>query len=155
MAEVWRVSVRFVSERVRRGDVVSGAEMVMISGFEGFGVMVMGRVVAALSSKVGCIRQYLSLASSQRSILASRSWARLTASACRETDSLRESLWDTATVEDWSRAMRPANLGKIEVMRGEVDVGFERLELLIWMVGFWLVGCVRETAMASLEADRV
>lgn len=92
--------------------------MVMVSGVAGVGEMAMGRVVAVESRRVGCMRQYLLLSLSQRSRLASRSWAWAMASVWRREEALRVSLWDTATVEDWSSAIRPASFGKMEVTRG-------------------------------------
>ncbi len=34
-------------------------------------------------------------------------------------------------LEDWSRAIRPANFGKMQVTRGSIEVGVERTELLV------------------------
>ena len=71
MAGRWTVSVRDWRERVRRGVLVSGAEIVIFCGLEGLHMISMGSVVAAESSKVGCMRQYLLLSLSQSSMLAS------------------------------------------------------------------------------------
>lgn len=71
MVDVLSVSVKVCRESSRSGVLVSGAYIVMRLGLEGVGKMEMGRVVAAESSRVGCMRQYLLEASSQRSILAS------------------------------------------------------------------------------------
>lgn len=76
IVDVWRVSVRVCRESSRRGVLVSGAYIVILLGFEGVGKMEMERVVAAESRSVGCMRQYLLLESSQRSMLASCSCAR-------------------------------------------------------------------------------
>ena len=86
-------------------------------------MIVMGRVVAAESRSVGCMRQYLLLESSQRSMLASCACARWMASFLSSTLAERSSLWATATLEDWSRAMRPASLGKTQVTTGSTAVG--------------------------------
>ena len=115
----------------------------------------MGNVVAAESSKVGCMRQYLLLSLSHRSMLASCSCALLMASACRSALALRSSLWATATLEEWSRAIRPASLGKVQVTRGSVDVGFSRVEVVIRMVGLRFPGWMRETVILEWEASRV
>ena len=56
---------------MRRGVLVSGAKMVILCGFEGFGIISTGSVVATESSKVGCIRQYLLLSVSHNSMLVS------------------------------------------------------------------------------------
>lgn len=45
--------------------------MVTLVGFDGVGIISMAMVVAVWSSSVGCMRQYLLLASSQSNILAS------------------------------------------------------------------------------------
>ena len=100
MARVWIVRVKLCRERVRTGVSVSGAKMVILLGFEGVGTISMGSVVAVESSNVGCMRQYLLLESSQRSMLASFSWARATASVCKSALALRSSLWATATLDD-------------------------------------------------------
>ena len=71
MAFAWMLRVSVWIERSRSGSLVSGAKTVIFCGFEEFGIMVIGRVVAALSRRVGCMRQYLLLESSQRSMLAS------------------------------------------------------------------------------------
>ena len=71
MAWVWRVKDRFCRVSERTGVWVSGAKMVILLGFEGVGIISMGSVVALESSSVGCMRQYLLLESSQRSMLAS------------------------------------------------------------------------------------
>ena len=71
MVGVWIVKASDVRERVSKGVPVSGAKIVIFCGFEGLGTISIGRVVAHESSRVGCIRQYLSLSLSQRSILAS------------------------------------------------------------------------------------
>lgn len=71
MARVCRVSVKFCSDNVRRGVCVSGANIVILLGFEGEGIISIARVVAVWSSKVGCMRQYLLLESSHRSMLVS------------------------------------------------------------------------------------
>lgn len=73
MAGVWRVSASDWSERVRRGVLVSGANIVIFCGFEGLGMISIESAVAAESSRVGCMRQYLLLSLSQSSMLASRS----------------------------------------------------------------------------------
>ena len=58
MAEAWRVRVRELRERVKRGALsVSGAKKVIVDGFDGSGTISMGIVVGAESSSVGCIRQ--------------------------------------------------------------------------------------------------
>lgn len=69
MARMWRVSARDCKESVRRGVFVSGANIVILWGLDGFGSISMGSVVAVESSRVGCRRQYLSLSLSQRSML--------------------------------------------------------------------------------------
>jgi len=92
MALVCRVRVRFCSESVRSGVWVSGVKMMILLGFEGVGVISIASVVALWSSRLGCIRQYLLLESSQRSMLASRSWARAIASFWRSALALRSSL---------------------------------------------------------------
>lgn len=51
--------------------------------------------------------------------------------------------------------MRPASLGKLQATRGSVDVGFSRVEVVIWMVGLRLPGWVRETVKLEWEASRV
>ena len=56
---------------MRRGVLVSGAKMVILCGLEGFGMISIGRVVATESSKVGCMRQYLLLSLSHKSMLVS------------------------------------------------------------------------------------
>ena len=83
MAGVWRCRERVPISRVRRGVSVSGARMVIRSGEVGFGVISMRIVVAVLSRRVGCRRQKRPLSLSQRSMLASRSWAWWMASAWR------------------------------------------------------------------------
>lgn len=50
----------------------------------------------------------------------------------------------TATLEDWSRAIRPASLGKRQVTRGSADVGFSSVEVVVWRVGLRFPGWVRE-----------
>lgn len=65
------VRARFCSESVRSGVCVSGAKMVILLGFDGVGIISIARVVAAWSSSVGCIRQYLLLESSHSNRLAS------------------------------------------------------------------------------------
>lgn len=104
--------------------------MVMRLGLEGVGKMDMESVVAAESRRVGCMRQYLLEASSQRSMLASCSWARWMASVWSSALACRSSLCATATLEDWSSAIRPANLGKMDVTKGSTAVGCVRMELL-------------------------
>lgn len=71
MAGVWRVKASDWRESVRRGVLVSGAKIVIFCGFEGLGMISMGRAVAAESSKVGCMRQCLLLSLSHSSMLAS------------------------------------------------------------------------------------
>ena len=71
MAGACTVSFSDWRESVRRGVLVSGAEMVILCGLEGFGMISMGSVVATESSKVGCMRQYLLLSLSHRSMLVS------------------------------------------------------------------------------------
>lgn len=63
-ASVWR-------DNASKGVLVSGAKIVIFCGFEGLGMISIGSVVAAESSKVGCMRQYLSLSLSHSSMLAS------------------------------------------------------------------------------------
>ncbi len=92
MALVWRVSVRFCSESAMSGVCVSGAKMVILLGFEGVGMISIASVVAVWSSRLGCIRQYLLLESSQRSMLASCSRARAIASFWMSVLALRSSL---------------------------------------------------------------
>ena len=92
MAGAWTVRASDGRERVRRGVLVSGARIVILCGFEGFGTISMGSVVAAESSRVGCMRQYLLLSLSHNSMLASCSCALLMASACRSALALRSSL---------------------------------------------------------------
>ena len=58
-------------ESVRRGVLVSGAKIVIFCGCKELGTISIGSVVAAESSKVGCMRQYLSLSLSHNSMLAS------------------------------------------------------------------------------------
>ena len=77
------------------------------------------------------------------------------ASDCRSALALRSSLWATATLEEWSRAIRPANLGKMQVTRGSADVGFSSVEVVIWMVGLRFPGWIRERVMLEWEASRV
>lgn len=115
-------------ESSSKGSLVSGAYIVIFCGLEEFGMMVIGSVVAAESSSVGCIRQYLLLESSQRSMLASCSWARWMASFWSSALAVRSSLWATATFDDWSKAIRPASLGKTQVTRGSTAVGCESTE---------------------------
>lgn len=101
MAGAWSVRASESRESVSRGvSSVSGARIVMVCGFDGFGVIRIGSVVAAESSRVGCMRQYRLLSLSQSSMLASCSWARLMASDWRSALALRSSLWATATVEE-------------------------------------------------------
>ena len=126
IADAWTVRASDWRERVRRGVLVSGARITILCGFEGFGTISMGSVVAAESSRVGCMRQYLLLSLSHSSMLASCSCALLMASACRSALAFRLSLWATATLEEWSSAIRPASLGKVQVTRGSADVGFSR-----------------------------
>lgn len=38
----------------------------------------------------------------------------------------------------------PASLGKVQVTRGSAEVGFSRVEVVIWIVGLRLPGWVRE-----------
>lgn len=71
MALVCRMSVKLCSESVRSGVWVSGAKMVILLGFEGVGDISIGSFVALWSSRLGCIRQYMLLESSQSSMLAS------------------------------------------------------------------------------------
>ena len=71
MAGAWRVRASDWKERVRRCMLVSGAKIVISCGSEGFGTMSMGSVVAAESSSVGCMTQYLLLSLSHSSMLAS------------------------------------------------------------------------------------
>lgn len=77
------------------------------------------------------------------------------ASVCRSALAFRSSLWETATLEEWSRAIRPANLGKMQVTRGSADVGFSRVDVVIWMVGLRFPGWMREMVMLEWEASRV
>ena len=71
MAGAWRVRASDWRESVRRGVLVSGAKIVIFCGSEGFGMISMGSVVAAESSSVGCMTQYLLLSLSHSSMLAS------------------------------------------------------------------------------------
>lgn len=109
-------------ESSSKGSLVSGAYIVIFCGLEEFGMMVIGSVVAAESSSVGCIRQYLLLESSQRSMLASCSWARWMASFWSSALAVRSSLWATATFDDWSKAIRPASLGKPRSREGRLPL---------------------------------
>ena len=43
----------------------------------------------------------------------------------------------------------------MDVTRGSADEGWERMELVIWMVGFRFGGWVREIVRLSFEASRV
>ena len=155
MAGAWTVRASDGRERVRSGVLVSGARILIRCGSAGFGTMSMGSVVAAESSRVGCMRQYRLLSLSHSSMLASYSWALPMASACRSALALRLSLWATATLDEWSKAIRPASLGKVQVTRGSVDVGFSRVEVVIRMVGLRFPGWMRETVMLEWEASRV
>ncbi len=77
---------------MRRGVRVSGANIVIFCGFEGLGMISIRSAVAAESSKVGCMRQYLLLSLSHSSMLASCSCALLIAWVCRSALALRSSL---------------------------------------------------------------
>ena len=52
-----------------------------------------------------------------------------------------------ATFDDWSRAIRPANLGNMEVTRGSMALGTESVEEQTWITGVRLEGWMREMAM--------
>ena len=57
MAGAWIVRARDCRERVKSGLWVSGAEKVIRDGLDGSGMISTGIVVAAESSRVGCMRQ--------------------------------------------------------------------------------------------------
>ena len=123
MAGVWSVRERVLISNNTSGVSLSGAKKIIRSGFVGLGVISIFIVVAALSRSVGCKRQKRPLSQSQRSMLASRSWACLIASAWRRAPACRSRPLSTAKEEDWSRAMSPANLGKIDAISGSCRDG--------------------------------
>ena len=128
MAGVWMVRDRLLISNERRGVSVSGAKNIIRSGLVGLGVMSIFIVVAVLSRSVGCRRQKRPLSQSQSSMLASLSWACLMASAWRRAPDCRSRPLSTAEEEDWSRAMSPANLGKIDATSGSCRDGRSMVE---------------------------
>lgn len=146
-------SVLFTRSNARSGVVpfVSGAAITIWDGLSALGDIWMGKVVDALSSKVGWMRKYLPESLSQSRFEASFCWAREMASAWRRELSVRFRRWVTAMEEDWSRAIISARAGKMVARRGEVAVGMNRVVLQMGIVGVGWRGWVLSVVLGLVH----